>query len=341
VGDVIDLAACAGGDPARIGGKALGLGRLLAAGLDVPGGFVLTTEHYRGWIEANGLGAELERLIGSAGDDGELRSASARIRGLLDGVALESAAVDAAYAALGDDGAPVAVRSSATGEDGERASFAGQQDTILWQRGAGAVRAAIVRCWSSLFTAEAISYRRRLGLRPQDAEMAVVVQRMVEAEAAGVMFTLDPRTGDPSQIAIESAHGLGVSLVAGELTPDRFTVDKVTLEIRTREIAEKPFADRAGPGGVTRHRLDAATARASSLADEEVVRVAELGRRAERALRGPADVEWALGPGPGGARHPFLLQARPETAWRSRTPATPAGPTTALQRIAAGVRRGG
>jgi phosphoenolpyruvate synthase/pyruvate phosphate dikinase len=333
MGVVLSFAACATADPALVGGKALGLGRLAAAGLEVPPGFAITTAAYREWIARNGFAPELSRLAGAAASVAELQQASREIRLLLEGAPLGDAAIDAAYAALGDGDPPVAVRSSAPGEDGAEASFAGQQDTILGLRGASAVRTAVVRCWASLFTPEAMSYRRRLGAAPEAAEMAVVVQRMVAAEAAGVMFTIDPRTGDPSQIAIESAHGLGLPLVGGELTPDRFAVDKVTLAIRSRAVASKPFADRvdAASGRVVRVPLDAPAT--PSLADDEVIALAALGRRIERALGAPSDIEWALD----GERRPLLLQARPVTV--RRTPA-PAGPTTALGRIAAGMRRG-
>jgi pyruvate,water dikinase len=239
----------------------------------------------------------------------------------------------------------VAVRSSATGEDSADASFAGAQDTHLWIRGAGEVRRHIVRCWASLFTPAAISYRRRIGLDSADAAMAVVVQQMADATAAGVMFTLDPLTGDPSQITIESSLGLGVSLVGGEVTPDRFSVDKVTSEIRSRTLADKPFADRLVDGSVQRVPVGAEEAAAPSLTDDEVIGLARIARRVEAALGGPVDMEWAVGPGPTGPRHVHLLQARPETVWSASRRSAAARPqpdvstTSALSRIAIGMRK--
>jgi pyruvate,water dikinase len=232
---------------------------------------------------------------------------------------------------------PVAVRSSATAEDLADASFAGQQETYLGVTGAESVARHVVRCWASLFTPHAITYRRRLGVPPEQVAMAVLVQRMVAAEAAGVMLTIDPVNGDRSQITIEAALGLGLPVVGGEVTPDRFNVDKVTLELRSRTIHTQPFADRLEPsGGVRRDQLPEAEGGAPALTDEEVVRLAAIGKRVERALGGPADIEWAIGPGPDGPRHVHLLQARPETVWSTRqaAPIAAAG-TTAMDRMVA------
>jgi pyruvate, water dikinase len=138
------------------------------------------------------------------------------------------------------------------------------------------------------------------------------------------MMTIDPVSGDRSQITIEGSFGLGLSVVGGEVTPDRYSVDKVTFEIRSRAVAAKPFAYRLDPdaGGVRAFDLAPEEGRLPCLTDDEVVRIAEVGKRAERALGGPQDIEWAIGPGPDGPRHLFMLQTRPETVW-SRKPPTP------------------
>lgn len=342
--DVLDLADCSGVPVQLIGGKALGLGRLMEQSLAVPRGFVVTTAAYLTWMRERRFDAQVAAMLARAGDDvNALHQSAAAIAALLDSAELRNDAVQQAYLRLGASGdTPVAVRSSATGEDGADASFAGAQDTHLWVRGAAEVRRHIVRCWASLFTPSAISYRHRMGPGVGEPAMAVVVQEMVVAEAAGVMFTLDPLTGDPSQITIESALGLGVSLVGGEVTPDRFSVDKVTSEIRSRTIAHKPHADRLVGDQVQRVPVATDVAGAPSLSDDEVTRLADVARRVERALGGPVDLEWAMGPGPSGPRHLHLLQARPETVWSARRRATPvAGParaTSALNRIAAGMR---
>jgi len=230
----------------------------------------------------------------------------------------------------------VAIRSSATAEDLSDASFAGQQESFLSVIGSDAVRSHVVRCWASLYSPQAIEYRRRLAIGAGDVAMAVVVQRLVPAEAAGVLFTIDPLTGDPSQITIEASFGLGLPIVGGEVTPDRYGVDKVTFEMRARAIASKPFADRFDPatGRIQRVALDAAAASAPCLSDDEVIALATLGKRVEHAFGHAMDIEWAIGPGPDGARHIHLLQARPVTVGANRTPA-PDGdtPRGAMDRI--------
>ena len=349
----LPLADCAADQADLVGGKAVGLGHLMRllqnssplagevarqgrwggsdAVFDVPSGFVITTRAYSDWLAARALGPELERLLATG------EAASNQIRALFEATAPTdelATALDAAYAAIGEG--LVAVRSSATAEDSADASFAGQQESYLGLSGLDAVVAGVVRCWASLFTPQAISYRARLAVPAERVAMAVVVQRMVAAEASGVMLTIDPVTGDRSQVTIEAVHGLGPPLVGGELTPDLFAVDKVTREVRSQTIATKPFAERIDPatGAVRRVDLPDDEAAAPSLRDDEVVAIAELGRRIEGTMAGAVDVEWAIGPGPSGPRHLYLLQARPETVWsgKQKGPVAPAG-TTAMDRI--------
>ena len=345
----VPLADCTPGRAADVGGKAIGLGSLLGQERDVPPGFVVTTGAYREWVAEHGLGREIARLVGGATDAAAQEAASREIHALFTGAALTgdlAAEVAAAYRRLGDDaGIVVAVRSSATAEDLAEASFAGQQESYLGVTGTDSVLAHVVRCWASLFTPQAISYRLRLGIPAGQVAMAVLVQRLVPAEAAGVMLTIDPVTGDPSQITIEGAHGLGAPVVGGELTPDRFAVDKVTLDVRSRAISRKPFADRfdQATATVVRFELDEDEGAASCLRDGEVVELARVGREVERAHGSAVDVEWAVGPGPDGPRHLYLLQARPETVWSAKPAASIVDPgTTALDRMVAvmlGTRR--
>lgn len=316
---VLALADCTAGDVDRVGGKATGLGRLTAEGIDVPAGFVLATDAYRAFLADHGLDERIAAILDGAAD---ATAAAREIHALFEDVDLRDDEVVAAYAALGEE-VPVAVRSSAIAEDTADASFAGQQETYLWVVGADAVLDHVLRCWASLYSPQAISYRERLGVPADQVAMAVVVQRMVEAEAAGVLITLDPVTGDRSQITVEGAFGLGLPVVGGELTPDRWGLDKVTFDVRSRAVATKPFADRfdRDAGGVRRVDLPDEEAGQPCLADDEVRALAELGKRIERAFGGPVDVEWALGPGPDGPRHLHLLQARPETVHSTRTSA--------------------
>jgi rifampicin phosphotransferase len=360
-GHVLRLDQCEPEQSSRVGGKALGLGHLLRQSRDVPPGFVVTTDAYRQWLASRSLHQVVERLIQGATDVAKQEAASREIRAIFAEAALPdglAAEIGLAYAQLseqevapspplapaghlpreggGSGEAPVAVRSSATAEDTADASFAGQQETYLGVRGLASVLEHVASCWASLFTPQAISYRERLGVPIAEVAMAVLVQRMVDAAAAGVMLTIDPVTGDRSQITIEAAFGLGAPVVGGEITPDRYSVDKVTLEIRSREITSQPFADRLDPstGSVERVELSAEEGGASSLTDDEVVRIAEVGKHTERALGGPVDVEWAVGPGRDGPRHLYLLQARPETVWSGRQAAPIAQPeTTPMDRI--------
>jgi pyruvate,water dikinase len=206
----------------------------------------------------------------------------------------------------------VAVRSSADAEDTAEASFAGQQESFLWVSGADQVVDHLARCWASLFTPQAIAYRADRGIGPREVAMGVVVQRMVPATAAGVMMTLDPVTGDRSQISIEACYGLGVGVVSGEVTPDRFALDKVTLGMRSRDCPGVPC-----------------------VTDDELRELARLGKRLERELGGPQDIEWAYGEGAPGDRELFLLQTRPETVWSNRGRATATGGATAMDRLLA------
>jgi len=340
------LSECTADRAELVGGKAVGLGSLLRIRPEgeVPPGFVVTTQAYRRWLADQGLEDELRRILAEAereGDEAVGQEVSRRVVELFDRAQLAPPilkAVSQAYAALGGgEEVPVAVRSSATAEDGTEASFAGQQETYLGVVGLEAVARDLRRCWASLFTPHAISYRRLHGMPLGQAAMAVVVQRMVAAEVSGVMLTIDPVSGDRSQISIEGAFGLGSPVVGGELTPDRYHVDKVTLEIRSAAVARKPFADRLDPVSGTVRRVELGEeADRPCLRDEEVMRIAEVGKQIERALGGPQDIEWAIGPGPGGERHLYLLQSRPETVWSRRPTAPVAAPrTTAMDRIVA------
>jgi phosphoenolpyruvate synthase/pyruvate phosphate dikinase len=330
---IVPLEACTADDRGLVGGKALGLGSLLREGLQVPPGFVVTTDAYHESVVWPGLQSEVVRLLDRCTTDGDLVHASEAIRAMFeraemaDTVATEIAL---AYRDLGGGRpVPVAVRSSSTAEDLGQASFAGQQDTYLWIRGADEVVAAVRRCWGSLFTPQAIAYRAHFGIPTRGLAMAVVVQRMVDAVAAGVMITLDPLTGDPSQITIEASYGLGLAVVGGELTPDRFAVDKVTYEIRARAINDKPFAYHFDPDRreVVARDVPEHDRTLPALTDAEIVALARLGRAVERAHRRPQDIEWAIGPARNGEREIFLLQTRPETVWSQRRRAPIADPS--------------
>jgi cytochrome P450 len=331
---VRDLAGCCGEDVATVGGKAASLGTLMQAGFPVPDGFAVTTDAFTQTLAgvADRLAGELLEV--DCTDVEALDACSARLRALVETTPLPADLADAiraAYRRLGED-VPVAVRSSATGEDGAETSFAGQQDTYLWVVGEDEVLRHVRRCWASLFSARSIAYRAELGIVGDDMLMGVAVQRMVPARAAGVAMTLNPANGDRSKIAIEASFGLGESVVSGTVTPDSLLVDKVMLEIVDSRVACKEIelvAD-VPAGCVTEREVEEERRTEPALSPAEARRVAELAKRAEQHYGTPQDVEWAVAPDGGDV---VLLQSRPETVW-SRMPkepsASPAGFATGM-----------
>lgn len=223
--------------------------------------------------------------------------------------------VASAYRELGEP--PVAVRSSAIGEDSAETTFAGLQDTYLWVRGAERVCAAVRDCWASLDNPEAVSYRERMGVEGRPA-MGVTVQAMVDAEVSGVMFTCNPVNGDPSTVAVNASWGLGLAVVGGEVTPDEYRLSKVTGEVLHRALGPKQVEYRAGPDGPEQVPVPEERQAAACLDDERLGELLELGRRVERHFGCPQDVEWAIDR----EGRLFLLQSRPVTTKRA-TPGAP------------------
>ena len=224
------------------------------------------------------------------------------------------------YAELGEP--PVAVRSSALGEDSREATFAGQQETYLWVRGAEGVCDAVRDCWVSLYSPPAITYRARLGTAAGEPAMGVAVQQMVDAEISGVMFTCNPVSGDPSMVAINASWGLGTAVVGGETTPDDFLVSKVTGEVVRRTVNAKEVEyvpDAAGRGTV---RVDVPDERRTEacLHEQHLTALVDLARRVERHYGSHQDVEWALARGRRLPDALAVLQARPVTAVPERAP---------------------
>jgi pyruvate, water dikinase len=276
----------------RAGGKGASLARMSALGLPVPPGFV---------VSADCLAAALP-------DGGEaLRAAlpdAARAQAIV-AAAEPPAEIGDAYAALGND-PPVAVRSSACAEDSEAASYAGQQETYLHVRGSDAVRAAVRDCWASFFSERAIFYRRRKGSL-DDLGMAVVVQRMVRADVAGVLFTCDPVHGRRDRMVVEAVLGLGEAAVSGAVTPDHYVL-KRDGTIKRARVAAQPFAIvPVESGGVEERELGDEGA-AQKLGEDQLRALARIGDDLEQRLGGPQDIEWAIEGG-----ELFVLQARPVT----------------------------
>lgn len=271
--DILFFNAITNQDAGRVGGKGLSLGKTASAGLPVPPGFVITTDAYR-------------RLI-----DSGIRSDPDFTQALLD-----------AYQKLG--AGPVAVRSSATAEDASDTSFAGQQDTILGVEGADAVIAAIERCWRSLFTERAVAYRAKQGVDAAKLAMAVVVQQLVAAEAAGVLFTRDPLDPDGKRMLAEASWGLGEAVVSGRVQPDRFRLDRESGSVLEKHLGLKSI--RITKSG--EEHVPAAEQQQFCMTDAALAQLVDLGRKVEDFYHDPRDVEWAYADG-----RCFLLQARPIT----------------------------
>ena len=316
-------------DRPTVGGKGGSLGELTRAGISVPEGFVVRTAAFEAFLQELEKAAPLRACVEAlAADDlGAIAAASAAIIARVQGqdlpAALHSELATAWRALTGNDPrAPLAVRSSATTEDAEDASFAGLQDTYLWVMGLADLEAQLRACWASLYSVPSISYRRKLALPEDGVAMAVVVQRMVDARTAGVMFTRSPTSGDRSVVVIEGAWGLGSSVVSGEVTPDRFVLGKITGEISVRELRDKHI--RHVPrieGGTAEEETPAALREAPCVSDDELQQLRAVARRIEKHYGRPQDIEWAFDQ-QGALR---ILQSRPETVWSAKEAAPVAG----------------
>jgi rifampicin phosphotransferase len=283
---------------AVVGGKGAQLGELSRIeGIRVPAGFCVTTDAFRRVMaDAPSIDDRLDRLSRLNPDDREaVRTLSAEIRRTLEGVAIPedlAAAITGALARLGEQAA-YAVRSSGTAEDLPTASFAGQQDTYLNVVGPAAILQHISRCWASLFTERAVTYRLRNGFDHRKVHMAVVVQQMVFPHAAGILFTADPITGNRKVAAVEASFGLGEALVSGLANPDAYKVRDG--EVVAKAVATKQLAIYASPAGGTQEQaIDPARQQQPALTDAQAVRLAELGRRIEAHFGCPQDIEWCL-----------------------------------------------
>ncbi|WP_405779531.1 phosphoenolpyruvate synthase [Streptomyces sp. NBC_01378] len=295
---VLDLQDIDETQVAVVGGKGAHLGGLSRIeGIRVPGGFCVTTEAFRRVIEeAPSIDDQLDRLSRLNPDDREaIRTLSAQIRRTIEGIAILgdlAAAITHALARLGEQTA-YAVRSSATAEDLPTASFAGQQDTYLNVVGPTAILQHVSRCWASLFTERAVTYRQRNGIDHRTVHMAVVVQQMVIPHASGILFTADPVTGNRKVATVDSGFGLGEALVSGLVNPDVFKVRDG--EVVNKTIAAKQRAIHALPAGGTQEVAIAPQLQGQpALTDAQAVRLVQLGRRIEAHFGRPQDIEWCL-----------------------------------------------
>lgn len=310
---VEDLGNVGPGDVSVAGGKAVGLGGLIQAGLPVPPGFVLATDAYSRFVTDNHLGERIQDLaaLPPQATPQDYEDASDRIRALFKSTMPADITTELAeaYERLGGGDSPVAVRSSATAEDLASASFAGQQETYLNVRGAEALSAAVTDCWASLWTARAMAYRAREGVGPDEVRLAVVIQQMVEADAAGVMFTANPTNGRRDQTVISAAWGLGESVVSGKVTTDDVVVDAGAGSVVSRQTADKDVMTVYAENGTREQPVAAARRRAPVLDDKAAAELARHGQRIAGHFGTPQDIEWARAGGKF-----FMLQSRPITA---------------------------
>ncbi|MEJ1115796.1 PEP/pyruvate-binding domain-containing protein [Paenarthrobacter sp. CCNWLY172] len=334
---ILDIAGISGAMLPEVGGKAANLGELARAGLPVPPGFCLTTDAYRHALSAIGLDevlAALKEADASQLDQlDQLNGLAARARSLvLDaGIPYRIAEpVQSAYQQLGED-VPVAVRSSATAEDLAFASFAGQQDTFLNVVGADSVLEAVSRCWASLWTDRAVTYRTVNGIDHASVTLAVVVQEMVDSAVAGVMFTANPVTGNRHETVIDASPGLGEAVVSGAVNPDQYVVDVRRGAIVKRTVGDRKVEIKAIPGGGT-ERIERSTGSSPDqpgdvypqpcLSDHQVLELVDLGREVQSHYGAPQDTEWAMD-------HEgklWLTQARPITTLYPQTTRVPSVP---------------
>lgn len=318
-------------DRPHVGGKGGSLGELTRAGIAVPPAFVVRTGAFERFIQALEQEAPVRAQVEAlpADDLQAITACSRSLRARIEAAALPADILEAlsgAHARLCSMGArtAVAVRSSATTEDAKDASFAGLQDTYLWVQGAAAVLERVRSCWASLYSVESVSYRRQRGIPEAGVAMGVVVQAMVDARAAGVMFTRSPTTGDRSVITIEGAWGLGSAVVGGEVTPDRWVVSKITGEVSVRQISDKQIQHVPAPGGGTHAvPVEDEKRQVACVSDEELQALRNLARKVERHYGHPQDIEWAIERESGEI---LLLQSRPETVWSAKEAAPVARP---------------
>ncbi|KON31012.1 phosphoenolpyruvate synthase [miscellaneous Crenarchaeota group-1 archaeon SG8-32-3] len=314
-----------------VGGKNASLGEMINAGMPVPPGFAVTAYAYEKFIKQTGIAKKIYEIISETVTDPnnpkQYDVASKKIRKLIEDTPMPAAiakSIKAAYKELNKrfslKDVFVAVRSSATAEDLPDASFAGQQETYLNVKGPDELLEKVVKCWSSLFTPRAIFYRNEKGFEHEKVFISVGVQKMVNSGAAGVMFTINPVTGETDEIVIEGNYGLGETVVAGAVNPDDFVVDKNTLKIEERRIARKTIHYIRDPKtGKTVHlNVPKEKQKEPCVSDKEIIHLAKLAKLIESHYKKAMDIEWAIDKDLSFPKNIFVVQARPETVWSAK-----------------------
>ncbi len=343
------LSALRSTDAPQLGGKSTSLGELLSAGIPVPPGFAISVDAFHAFLMQSRLSDRVRDAVAhiTVGDLDAISAASHSISEAMRFAPIPEAVREEIATRYGDlaDGVgdrepPVAVRSSALGEDSQEATFAGQQETYLWVRGIEHVCDAVRDCWVSLYSPPAIAYRARLD-RAEEAAMGVTVQLMVDAAISGVMFTCNPVSGDPSMVAINASWGLGLAVVGGEVTPDDYLVSKVTREVVREHINHKHVQYIPDPRGRGAVAVDVAEDRRDlrCLEPPALEALVDVAARVERHFGCHQDIEFAIARGAGLPEGLFVVQSRPVTAV-ARPKAGPPADAMSLVMSTFGVKRG-
>jgi len=315
---------------------------MINAGIRVPPGFAVTTNSYSVFMQNAGINDMIFSLLADLDPDNidALNQAAEKVQELIKTAVIPEDvqnAIGGGYALLCEkcevDALPVAVRSSATAEDLPTASFAGQQDTYLWVTGGDPVIKSVRKCWASLYTPRAISYRLKKNFPHEKVLISVGVQKMVNSRAAGVMFTLNPTNGDISKVVIEGSWGLGETVVSGSVNPDKFVVDKVMGEINERTISTKHIecVFDVEKGETVDADVDEDMQCTCCLDDQEIRELVKTAKTIESHYGRPMDIEWAIDKDFAFPENIFIVQARPETVWSQRKTESKIGAKTGRQ----------
>ncbi|MBM4349314.1 MAG: phenylphosphate synthase subunit beta [Deltaproteobacteria bacterium] len=320
--NIIWFKSCSSKDFPLVGGKNANLGEMFQLGLRVPPGFAVTTHAFEIFLERGRVRNKILRTLSRIPpeDIQAIEKVGRQIRDLIESTPIPLATpkeIKRAYQKLGDlcgtPNLPVAVRSSATSEDLKTASFAGQHESYLWVRGEEEVVRHLLKCWASLFTDRAIAYRNQIGWPHDKVTISVGVQKMVNAKCAGVIFTIDPVTGDENRVVVEGNWGLGESVVKGEVSPDHFLVDKQTSEILEKSVSPKLVCYQLVGDKVVCTASSLEKQDQICLNNEELVEIVRLGKISEAHYQSAQDLEWAIDIDLPFPENVFLVQTRPVT----------------------------
>ena len=325
-----------------VGGKNASLGELINAGIRVPPGFAVTTDSYSIFMEKAGINETIFNLLADLDPDNieALNRVAENVQEMIKSAVIPDDVhkmIDEGYSLLCTqcevNDLPVAVRSSATAEDLPTASFAGQQDTYLWIMSAERIVESVRKCWASLYTPRAISYRIKNDFPHEKVLISVGVQKMVNSRAAGVMFTLNPTDGDISKVVIEGSWGLGETVVSGSVNPDKFVVDKVMGEINERTISTKHIecVFDIEKGETVDADVDENMQCTCCLEDQEIQELVKTAKTIEGHYGRAMDIEWAIDKDFAFPDNIFIVQARPETVWSQRKKESVLGKKTGYQ----------